>query len=91
MFRDTTNSKIDPALFGSGSIMVAGHDKYLVCSAGTPKYVCLLNLNTFKLESGTIPCVDVNFLSQDEVRELGRLVGCTLSDFDFDSKGLKVK
>ena len=90
MFRGKTNSSINPKHFGVGSFMIAGNDKYIViASSSLENYVCLLCLNNFRLVLQDVPVSDINFLSEDEVRTLGRLIGCTLSDFDLDPVGLK--
>lgn len=92
MFRDTDGTEINEKYFSVGSVVIAGHNKYLVVGEG--KYVRLLCLKTFKVLKGGRDVEDPNFLSATEARELisntaGDLLQYTFSDFDLDPRGLK--
>lgn len=87
MFRDKTKSTIDPTLFGAGSIVVEDNKDYLVVCHGNQ--VRLLDLETFELLSNPATVEDVNFLSTDEAKKLIDPLNGTMSDYDFQPKGLK--
>ena len=92
MFKDKTKSEINHKHFGVGSIMKAGnHQSYLVCGDGRVfGDVFLLDMNTFQVVTKTrIAVEDINFFTEKEVREISNSTPYIITEFEFDSKGLK--
>lgn len=89
MFKTNQNTEMSKDKFGAGSIMKRGNQKFLVCATSS-KSVMIVRMSSFQqVENSTINVSDINHLTEDEFRKLGYTLGCTLSDFDFDTKGLK--
>jgi hypothetical protein len=89
MFRGKTQSKPDPSLFGVGSFVIEGNAVAFMVIAVSGNGVRLLDMRTFLEQSPIVSVEDPNFLSEDECRKLISGTGCTFSDFDFQSRGLK--
>lgn len=90
IFRKDELSPVSLENFGVGSLIVAGHDKYIVTSP-KEKEISLLNAKTFQLvgRGPSIEVMDVNFLTKNEVRKLlNRSIPThTFSDFGTFSVG----
>jgi len=87
MFRDISGVEPNTKYFGSGSIMRAGNEMYLVI--GGKGSVELFDLNKFELVGHPVDVEDPNYLTKDETRNLGGVLQYTLSDFSLDCIGLK--
>jgi hypothetical protein len=94
MFREVIKkSPLDKSHFGAGSIVRAGEKKYLVITINDK--VTLLSLDTFEFFGNGIESTDVNYLSEDEARQLiNQTVGAELKlehtdDFELLPAGLK--
>ena len=94
MFRGQSDTDLSVKNFSVGSIINANGDKYLVIATRGQRSVELLDLQTYKQVEGSATVEDINFMSEQELRELvdvsiGRIRQWTFSDFDFDPQGLK--
>jgi len=94
MFRGQSDTDLSVKNFSVGSIINANGDKYLVIATRGQRSVELLDLQTYKHVEGSATVEDINFMSEQELRELvdvsiGRIRQWTFSDFDFDPQGLK--
>lgn len=92
MFRGIQKSKMQHDQFGVGSIFEAGrNERFLVVFQHSA--IKVLSLQTFELSANSVQVEDVNFLTQEETRQIVNLTGLnyTFSDFDFKSAGLKPK
>lgn len=96
MFKENQDSDLKKDRFSVGSTVEAGQNKWLVIGTkdSKGKYVALLNLHTFIVE--TIPLVtvgDLGFLTELEARELldgiGGKLNYAFSDFDLIPRGYK--
>ncbi len=75
--------------FGVGSYISEPGITYLVISTAE-QYVELLNMNTMCTLKHSIQVEDINYLKEDEVRDLvGRNLVDAFSDYEYDPIGLK--
>lgn len=89
MFRGMQKTEMSPKNFGVGSTVSGGNEKYLVVAV-TDTHVRLLDLRTFQLKDGGANVADVNYMSEEEVRQLIRTsTQCTFTDYDYSAAGIK--
>lgn len=90
MFRPKTNqTEMVYDHFGIGSTISEPRIQYLVVAAAD-NVIALLNLNTMWIYGQEVVVEDLNYLKEDEVRELVRMnLSDAFSDYDYDPRGLK--
>lgn len=90
MFRPITNqTEMVLDHFGVGSTISEPRIQYLVVAAAD-NVIALLNLNTMLIYGQEVVVEDLNYLKEDEVRELVRNnLSDAFSDYDYDPRGLK--
>ena len=89
MFRGKEASFVDPKHFGVGSIVNGGSMMRLMVVAVDGSHVRLLDLSNFGLLYPVVKVEDVNFMSEDEVRQLISGTNWAFTDFVYDPKGVK--
>ena len=89
MFRMKQGLKMDPSRFGVGSVINGGRTNRLLVVAVDDSHTRLLDLMTFTLLHPVVKVEDVNFISEDECRQLISGTGWAFSDFEFETEGLK--
>ena len=93
MFRKASNSGLTQSKFSVGSRISANNEIFVIVAEDSSS-IRLLRLSNFLLERNSsivsVIVEDINFISEDELRELIRqTTDYAFSDFDFDCAGLK--
>jgi hypothetical protein len=93
MFKSLEPSAMNAKHFGVGSLIEAGHSKFLVVGIHT-NTVAVIDLTTFKQVGDAMGVSDINYLFANEARSLvdktvGNYLNFTYTDFDLNAKGMK--
>ena len=93
-FRDkASKSKLSKSNYGAGSFLVGECGQKWLLVSTADNCIKLLDLTTMELLDGHVKVDDVNWVTEDDMRKICQLTNLnwTISDYDFDIKGLKEK